>query len=96
MPIVISVNPLSQIDTRHPDVPASRFFAITPSDTDELATGTLWLYVGVSGDVKVIGINDDASSTGTVLKSMPVGWHRVAARQILATGTAATNLVGAI
>lgn len=67
-------------------------FAISPHDTNELTNVTRSLLVGVAGDVKVV-MADDVLADAVVLK-LPVGIHEIAVRQVLATGTTATNLVG--
>jgi hypothetical protein len=87
---VVAADPFSDRQLGLKD-PARNSFAITPSDTDQLATVTRWLYVGVSGDVTVLLDGDGAS---VVLKAMPVGLYPLCVRQVKATGTAATNLIG--
>lgn len=72
--------------------PASRTAAITPSDTTDLDRYAKALYVGVSGDVKVLAAGDDDAG-GVTFKSHPIGYLPVRVRRVLATGTTATNLV---
>ena len=75
-----------------------RCAVVTPSDTKDLtdATGDALpsyaqrLYIGVAGDVKVMGAGD---TTGIVFKAHPVGYMNMAVRQVFSTGTAATNIV---
>lgn len=64
--------------------------AITTSDSADLATAALGIYVGVAGDVKVDMVNGDSA---IVFKAAPVGILRVHAKKVYATGTTATNLV---
>jgi hypothetical protein len=68
----------------------ARFVAVTPSDTTDLAAGPArGLYVGVAGDVALVGLDDAA----VVFKALPVGLHKVIFRRVNATATAATNMV---
>ena len=62
--------------------------AVTPSDTVNLSKpGTL--YIGVSGDVKVLTMGGD---TVTYL-GVPIGFLPVAVLRVFATGTTATNIL---
>ena len=88
MPVVASdgfSNTVAGLDT-----PATNAVAITPSDTDDLAATCRYLYIGVSGDVKV---NMSGTGTGIVFKAVPVGLLRIRASRVYATGTTATNIV---
>lgn len=73
--------------------PASHGFAVTPHDANELAEVTRALYVGGAGAVAVV-LASGASLTlsgiagGTILP--------LRLRQVRATGTTATNLVGLV
>jgi hypothetical protein len=72
--------------------PPTNSFAITPSDLNELPFVTREIYVGGAGNITLRLANDSAS---VVLTSVPAGTrlsYRV--RQIYATGTTATALVG--
>lgn len=73
------------------DSPPSKFAAITPNDTTDLAFVTRCIHVGVGGDIAIIGAGDTAS---VVLKNLQSG-QVVSGRfsRVLATGTTATNLV---
>jgi hypothetical protein len=67
-------------------------FAITPHDTNELAKVTDGIYIGTDGDVVLY---TGGGSGPITLKNCIAGtilWIR--AKRVLATGTAATNLVG--
>jgi ABC-type uncharacterized transport system permease subunit len=66
-------------------VPNAKYhFAVTPSDTVNFAHPTSGLYVGVAGNISVVGA-DDAT---TVFPSVPVGWHPICCKRVNATGTA--------
>ncbi len=71
--------------------PAEHAFAITPHDTNELEYVTRELYAGSGGTIVAVLKNGDE----VTLASVPSGArlpYRI--RQIKATGTTATNLVG--
>jgi hypothetical protein len=73
--------------------PYRRALAISKSDTDELAEVCSAIYVGGAGDVTVI-LGDDASGgTPVLFKAMPLGLYRLRVKQLMSTGTAATNIV---
>ena len=72
--------------------PPSSAFAITPSDTNELPFVTRSIYVGGAGDI-TLRLAGDISSQ--VFKAVPVGTMLpLRVRQVFATGTGATQLVG--
>jgi hypothetical protein len=72
--------------------PPPNTFAITPSDTTELPFVARAVYVGVTGDITLRLANDPGSVT---LKAIPAGTTLpIRARQIYATGTGASQLVG--
>ena len=67
-------------------------FAITPSDTVDLAEITRGLYVGVSGDVEVIL---DRMTAPVVFVGLAAGVvHPLRVRRVLAANTTATDLMG--
>lgn len=84
------------------DFPARFATAIAPSDTLAVAIGpgskyAKALYVGVTGNITLITAGDASSSglgTPVLFSNVPVGWFPVQVRQVLVTGTSATNLVG--
>lgn len=70
--------------------PASAYVAIVKSDTVDFAEGPArGIYVGVSGDVAVVGLDDVA----VVFKAAPVGILNVVCRRVNSTATTATNMV---
>lgn len=71
---------------------ARKAFAITPNDNADLATFTRGLYVGVSGDVSVILIDDSAAVTFVGLAAGIV--HPIAAKRVRSSATTATSIVG--
>jgi hypothetical protein len=70
---------------------AEHAFAITPHDTNELAYVTRGLYVGGAGDVTIITNNDE---TVTLSGARAGAIIPIRAKQVKATGTTATLLVG--
>ena len=70
--------------------PATHWFAITPSDSVDLAVVPRGLYVGVSGTLTVI----DIDGTSCTFVAAPVGYHPLRPKRVMATGTAATNILG--
>ena len=68
---------------------AEQAAAVTTDDANDLPDGPcLWLYIGVSGDVKAtVGGNP------VVFKAAPVGPLWVRAARVWATGTTATNIL---
>lgn len=73
------------------DGPANSAVAVTPHDSNDLATVARGLYVGVSGDVKV-----DMLGTGTaiVFTGLVAGVvHPLRVTRVYSTDTTATNIV---
>ncbi len=64
--------------------------AIVPSDTVSLVNATLYIYVGVTGNLTVVFNGDTAT---TLLSNVPVGIYNLSISMVHATGTTATNLV---
>lgn len=78
--------------TDSPMAPASRCFAIVPSDSEDLQLATKALYVGQAGDVTLRSVRGSADVT---FRNIPAGATldvRVCA--VRATGTTASDLVG--
>lgn len=71
------------------DAPIEHAAAVTPSDTVDLATASRALYVGSTGDLRVTTVGGDTVTFADV----PVGWHPIRARRVLATSTTATDIV---
>lgn len=75
-----------------PMAPASRAFAITPSDIAELPTATKAIYVGTGGDITLRPLD---GSEDVVFTAFPAGGILdVRASAIRATGTTASGIVG--
>ena len=71
--------------------PASKAVAVTPSDANELDIATRMLYVGTTGDVAVVLVND---TTPVIFKNVQKGTTlRIRVRQVMATDTNATDIV---
>lgn len=63
--------------------------AVTPSDTVDLPQ-IARLYVGVTGNLRVLLANDTDPIT---LNNVPVGYHPLIVQRVYATNTTATNIV---
>lgn len=72
--------------------PGMHMEAVTPHDTNELTYFTRGIYVGVTGDVAVIGKNDTVAVTFVGLAAGMI--HPIQAKIIKSTGTTATSIVG--
>jgi hypothetical protein len=70
--------------------PASHWFAIVPNDRTDLMILPRGIYVGVTGAVAM----HDIDGNEAIFVALAVGFHPVRPRRILATGTAATNILG--
>lgn len=71
--------------------PAQGGFAITPSDSSDLAAETRGLWVGASGDLAlVLASGDEVILAGAIAGSL----LPLRVRRVKATGTTATSLVG--
>lgn len=77
------------MDTRI--IPAESLVAITPNDSTNLTKPIRALYVGVSGDVKIL---DMAGVTVTLVGLAAGIFHPVCAVRVFSTGTTATSIVG--
>lgn len=76
------------------DAPYTAAVAITPHDTNELATVTRGLYIGGAGNVAAVLADGGDAVTLTALAVGVI--HRLRVRQVLATGTTATGIVGLV
>ena len=70
--------------------PARNAFAITPNDGTDLTCWALAVYVGGSGDVRLVTWGGET----VTFANAPVGVLPVRVRRVYATGTTATDLVG--
>lgn len=80
--------------SQHADLPhysARSLLAITPSDTDEVSIIPKALFIGGSGTISIIALDDTApvSLTVTAGQILPIR-----AKFVRATGTTATGIVG--
>jgi len=72
-------------------IPAEKFDSITPHDTNDLSPPTRGLYVGVSGDIKVISLDgNDVTFVGIAAGII----HPISCTRVYDTGTTATDVVG--
>jgi hypothetical protein len=71
--------------------PASKAFAITPSDAADLPVATRSLYVGSGGNLVVTLVGDTAAVTFTGLQA---GYHPLRVKKVHSTGSTAGNIVG--
>lgn len=74
------------------DAPAQKFISITPSNSTDDASGPFRaVYVGVSGDLKINDMFDNAITlvglTGGLI-------HPICCKRIYSTGTTATSILG--
>lgn len=71
------------------EAPIGDGVSVTPNDTDEMTYVSRCLYIGVSGNVKVVTVNN-ATLT---FKNVPVGFFPVRVRQVFETGTTASEIL---
>lgn len=69
--------------------PGVKWYAVTPNDNTDLNPIPRALYVGVAGDLALVGI-DGVSAT---FVAAPVGYHPLRPYKVLSTGTTATNII---
>lgn len=72
--------------------PATRFFAVTPSDTGDLPELVRGLYVGTGGDVVAV----DGTGAVTTFRAVPTGTVLPIRAAAIRTATTAANLVGLV
>lgn len=82
-------------DKRHVPDQANAAVAVTPNDSTDLTNYAKALYIGVTGDVTIIP-KKNADGAPILFKAHPVGYLPVETRRVMATGTAATNIVALI
>jgi hypothetical protein len=68
--------------------PAHHAVAVVPSDTADLPAASTFIYVGVSGNLKVTMLGGEILTLGNV----PVGWHPIRVTRVW-TSTTATNII---
>jgi hypothetical protein len=73
------------------DSSAEHAFAVTPSDSTDLAFVTRGLYVGVGGDVRVTMMSGDGATFVGLAGGMV---HPLRVSRVFATNTTATSIVG--
>jgi hypothetical protein len=77
------------------DAPARHAVAITPADGSALDTVPKAIYVGVTGDITMVGVDAASGAAGVLFKNCVAGSIiPFRPREIKATGTTATNIVG--
>lgn len=79
-------------DNKGTNTPATKAFAVTPHDTNELAAIPTQVHVGGVGDVALI-MQDD--SVAVILLAVPAGTTlNIRPKIIKSTGTSATSIIG--
>jgi hypothetical protein len=68
--------------------PAHHAVAVAPNDTVDLPAASTFIYVRVSGNLKVTMLGGEILTFGNV----PVGWHPIRVTRVW-TSTTATNIV---
>lgn len=72
---------------------ATKLATVKPNDDTTFLIATSAVYVGVPGDLAVVGLDDPAP---TVLRAVPAGsWLPISVKQIRANGTTASAIVAA-
>jgi hypothetical protein len=71
--------------------PAEKLVSVTPSDTVNTTLPLRAIYVGVTGNVKIL---DMAGSTITLVGLAAGIFHPVCAMRVFSTDTTATSIVG--
>lgn len=77
------------VHTSDQSAPARGWLDVTPSDTTGLPAGCRGLFIGVTGDVSLLG----DSGTSVVFSNVPVGFMPCGPVRVNATDTTATNIV---
>lgn len=73
------------------DSPIAGGAAVTPHDTNDLTTVTRGIYLGASGDVKLITVDGD---TLTFVGLSAGIIHPIRVSRVFSTGTTATSILG--
>ena len=67
-------------------------YDITTSDSVDLTYNTIAIYLGVSGNLRILDINGN----DVVLKNLVAGiWHPIRVKKVFTTNTSASDIVGA-
>jgi hypothetical protein len=69
--------------------PGVHWYAVSPSNSNDLDPIPRGLYVGVTGNLSLT----DIDGTVVTFVAAPVGYHPLRPRRVRATGTTATNIV---
>jgi len=72
----------------HASDPAHHVVAVVPSDTADPPAASTFIYVGVSGNLKITMLGGEILTFGNV----PVGWHPIRVTRVW-TSTTATNII---
>lgn len=72
-------------------VPARGAFAITASDSVDLARVTTGVYVGSTGNLKVTMENGDVVTFGSIVAGVV---HPLRVKRVWSTGTTASSVIG--
>lgn len=76
--------------------PARRLVTIAPNNSVDLAQPVRGIYVGGTGDLNVVAI-DDADGATQTLSAVPQGtFVPITTKRVMSTGTTATLLIGLI
>lgn len=73
--------------------PGTRETPIAPNDGADLPEIPRFIYVGVSGDIAMIGRDAPADAEPTIWQAVPVGCHPFRPRRVMGTGTTAAGLL---
>ena len=86
--------PITTRQQSHKGVGGSRFFAITPNDSTDLAVPTRGIMVTGAGAVAVVGVEDPVGSPVTLPGLNPGTVYPFCVRRVMSTNTVATGIIG--
>lgn len=72
--------------------PGQYFFPVVPHDSTNFSQRARALYVGVSGNISVVGLD----GTAVIFSNVPVGILPVNALRVNQTGTTASSIVALV
>ena len=72
-------------------IPAEKYSSITPNDGTDLSSPTRGIYVGASGDLKVISLDGNDVTFADLAAGVI---HPISCTRVYSTGTTATDIVG--